>query len=1045
MTKLSSTINESIQKLMDLSDEMTNIEKTTSLTNDEVKELDEQLGAIDTRSSRKELREFAVEAGKLGKDSVDSVRKFVEEANMINVALGEDLGKDAVTEIMKLADIFGDSALDIGSAINSIGQASVATEAFQVDFLKRTAAIGKAVNITSKELLGYGAALEINGATAETSGTAMLNFFGDFIKKADEFGAIAGYAKGELRKLMDEKGTNAAFIDFLQHLDKGSKNTKDLLNKLEDMGIDGARGSNALLILAKNTSDVIEQQKVGAESAGSIIDEYDKRNNNAAAQAEKTMKKLQAVMIPIWNTIGGFFIGLGKVLVDNIGLIIGFGKTLVIGATGLLSYKAAVWLASGGLRVMAASIYSTIVPLGIQRAAALASATVTSLLAGNTVAAAMSFRLLTTALAANPIGLIAAGIAGLVAVMTAFRGESEQQQTVLSGLKKASEDVAVAYGMEERKLYDLLTAARDERKSKEERLSLIKRINSISPEFLGHLDEENIKTTAAKDAIDNYLVSFRKKVEAQAMEQAYVEAMKKSVEAEVAFQKVHEEVMKDVEQRFKDQNVRMVEDYIRNKELMSKAAVVAANEEMNLIKKVADKKGVTLGMGGGDAVGGGGGGLDDSLASVKAKTQAIVKERVKGFEDLKKEEYRISKESLEDYFILEKAKMLELRNHGVFSEMEYQDILITLEEKRLIAVKILNLDYNESTAQAELDIQQQKYDELEKKHKKYMSVLLGESGTFGEPTGSGSKKGSGPSSGTPSPTTGDGSTDKYIQQINELKEYTSIAGDLVNTLHDIQIQAIENELTTFENAQNTKRKTLDRDLKAGIVSQEQYDAKMAEIDEQSMQRQRELKEAQWKKNKDAAVLQSIQNGLMMVSYALASGIPPPGNFILAALMGGLAAVQTGLIANQPMPQFYQGGDTWVTGASDNRRYRARTTRSIAGGGRFSEPTVGLVGERGPEYVIPNYIYGDPKFANVIGALEAARTTRQYYSGGESGAAIGSASNTSTTDAYIMQGNMIMSKLLERLEQPIIAKTYFGLQEFHEADDLEKLAREKGKF
>jgi hypothetical protein len=41
----------------------------------------------------------------------------------------------------------------------------------------------------------------------------------------------------------------------------------------------------------------------------------------------------------------------------------------------------------------------------------------------------------------------------------------------------------------------------------------------------------------------------------------------------------------------------------------------------------------------------------------------------------------------------------------------------------------------------------------------------------------------------------------------------------------------------------------------------------------------------------------------------------------------------------------------------------------------------LIGERGPELVIPNYIYTSPKFANVMAMLEGAIYSKQFKGGG----------------------------------------------------------------
>lgn len=277
-----------------VSDELADIEKVTTLTTSEVRGLNKELGAIDTRTTTSKLRSISVEAGKLGIDGVQSVRNFVTEANQIDVALGEDLGEGAITKIGKVAGIFDTSLLKIGSGINDIGQKSSANEAFVTDFLFRLAGVGPTVKIAAGDLLGFGAVLDINGAQVEASSTALQNFFIDFAKNSEKFGKVVGFTKGELQKLIDEKGINAAFLTFLKRLKETSTSSDVLLRKLEAMDIDGTRGANTFLVLANNIAAVEEQQKIAnaaIEEGSSITNEYEKRNNNLAATIAKIEKE----------------------------------------------------------------------------------------------------------------------------------------------------------------------------------------------------------------------------------------------------------------------------------------------------------------------------------------------------------------------------------------------------------------------------------------------------------------------------------------------------------------------------------------------------------------------------------------------------------------------------------------------------------------------------------------------------------------------------------------------------------------------------------
>ncbi len=79
-----------------LEDSLADIRKTTKLTVDKVKKLNTELGKIDTRTSRSDLREMAVVAGQLGISQKD-ILPFVDSIDKLNVALGAEIQGGAST------------------------------------------------------------------------------------------------------------------------------------------------------------------------------------------------------------------------------------------------------------------------------------------------------------------------------------------------------------------------------------------------------------------------------------------------------------------------------------------------------------------------------------------------------------------------------------------------------------------------------------------------------------------------------------------------------------------------------------------------------------------------------------------------------------------------------------------------------------------------------------------------------------------------------------------------------------------------------------
>ncbi|MBQ9474103.1 MAG: hypothetical protein IJU81_06805 [Bacteroidales bacterium] len=64
--------------------------------------------------------------------------------------------------------------LAIGSAVNSLGQASTANEGYMVEFMKRLGGIAAQAGLSADQILGYASALDQNGQ-AYSSLVSLIN------------------------------------------------------------------------------------------------------------------------------------------------------------------------------------------------------------------------------------------------------------------------------------------------------------------------------------------------------------------------------------------------------------------------------------------------------------------------------------------------------------------------------------------------------------------------------------------------------------------------------------------------------------------------------------------------------------------------------------------------------------------------------------------------------------------------------------------------------------------------------------------------------
>jgi TP901 family phage tail tape measure protein len=294
-----------------LSDSFADVAKTTGLTMEQVKDLYGELRSLDTRTSNARLLELAVTAGKLGITGSANIKAFVEEADKIEVALGQDLGEDAINRIGKLSNIFGVSMTKIGNVVNRLGAASAASEDFIVNFSARLAGIAPNANIAYESVAGLASTLDSLGQTEELSGTAVGQTIMAMFKDTAGFAKVARMSVEDFTRLLNGDA-NAALIKVLQGLKGNNEGMAQMSARMDAVGIDGARAISVIGTLANNIEMLKEQQKMATDeitSGNSMLQEFNTKNENMAANLEKIGKRIQG-----WFVNSGFVGWLGNVV-----------------------------------------------------------------------------------------------------------------------------------------------------------------------------------------------------------------------------------------------------------------------------------------------------------------------------------------------------------------------------------------------------------------------------------------------------------------------------------------------------------------------------------------------------------------------------------------------------------------------------------------------------------------------------------------------------------------------------------------------------------
>ncbi|MCH8491035.1 MAG: phage tail tape measure protein, partial [Oceanicaulis sp.] len=307
VTGLVLSLKSTIDYSKELDDKLADVRKTTSLTAYEVEQLDGLLSKLGTRTSRMDLLSFAEEGGRLGYDNVEELYEFVDAANKISVALGPDFRgnvEETIRTMGKLAEQYqvgadiGASVPEamqmIGSAINEVGMAGSNTAPFLVDYLKRMVGISAQAKISAQDTIGFAAALDEAGQTAEVSGTVMSNLVTKLFKKTGDFAKAANMDLGKFSKLLDND-VNEALLVFFENINATDGGLAEFVENIDGLGIDGQRATGVLATLAANVDKIRQRQMLANQALRentSLQDEYNIKNENFAATVEKLQKRI---------------------------------------------------------------------------------------------------------------------------------------------------------------------------------------------------------------------------------------------------------------------------------------------------------------------------------------------------------------------------------------------------------------------------------------------------------------------------------------------------------------------------------------------------------------------------------------------------------------------------------------------------------------------------------------------------------------------------------------------------------------------------------
>lgn len=550
------TVKKCVEVYAKMDDEMTNVRKYTGQAADEVERMNEDFKKMDTRTPRQKLNQLAEDAGRLGITSTAAVEDFVDGADKINVALGDDLGDKAVSQIGKLAQMFGEdktkglrgAMLATGSAVNELAQNSSASAGYLVDFTARVAGVGKQAGFTQAQIMGLASVLDQNMQQDETAATAVQNLLAKMFQDSARFAKIAGLNVKEFAKTLKEDA-NGALLQFLAAM-RAKGGFADLAPMFEEMKMDGSRATGVLTVLADKLDDIKTAQNLANEAYSegtSVLNEFETQNESVQAQLDKASKKFLDLSIELGQKLypaARYCISAASLGVRSLSTLVDFVKDywriLIVLTAAIVTYTAvskAKLIADKAqmawLNIMILREKAHLVLVGLKTSALKTMAIVQMALTREIKLTTAAQMLWNKVLLANPITAVIAVVVGLTAAIVTLSKETSTAEQAQRDYNDAVTEANKQAAEEEASIMRLVSAIQSNTSAESDRKAALEELNGkLMSQHLGNITEEAVRTGQATRQIQSYIDMMKKKIVIDGLQKKLAESIAKQAEDE---------------------------------------------------------------------------------------------------------------------------------------------------------------------------------------------------------------------------------------------------------------------------------------------------------------------------------------------------------------------------------------------------------------------------------------------------------------------------------------------------------------------------------
>lgn len=991
-----------ITKNAELDDSLANIRKTTGMTMLEVQKLNSQLGKINTRTGRSELREIAVVAGQLGIAKQD-IFAFTESVDKLNVALGDEFkggAEEVATEMGKLRNVLtdmksgnvADDMLRIGNAVNELGAAGFATGPVVADFASRIGGVGISLGLTSDEVLGLSATLQELNVNTERGGTGVIRILQKMTQNTDTFAKVAGMSVKDFEQLVNTD-LYGAFIKVIEGSRRSGQSATALSGIIKELEVSGIGASEIFAKLGSNTGLLAEKVALAGKSlqgTDSIMAEFNIKNATLGAVIAKLQKDFYSLVT--MPGVTNFFKNQVYHVVElvnwlkDLPLILEKYRILLIAVSG----ATLAWIAAKTKSIQVGILHNLMLKEGIGlrlkdqivMTVLIAKEELLTIWKGKGTVAT---KLATTAqyawnaaLKANPIGLVIIALTALIAAVKAYEKYNSEavrleqlKESTGKRLNTVNSVLANNYTKLNDQIRDLNKLSVQEKIDLQDKID--KNIKLAESELLvmearqKKIQADNSKPTVWQRAV-NYVSAGGNPLLAESDNIADgLENGRKAAEKFDESLKTLRDNLKSLKDQGREfgniMNAEAIgnaimgksqgelEEKLRNYQIALKDTVAGSEKYLRIQQKIKDVNKelskFSLDPGG-----------DGSVSSKLKELNNLLKEHIELLEQQvteDPEQAKITARKIADY-----KNQIQVIEELIKKLQEEANLERQIEELRktpftkLSSIKSPGLETSSNAPLPEPGTATGVYNES-----------WDDQSEVGKPT----------------------ETQIWAKKANQF--ITGYVEPVLNGLMSIDqaMAAYENaQLAKDERANEEKKKNLKRQLDGKIISQKQYDAEVAKLDQEMDAKKRKLQHDQAVRNKEISLVQAIINTAQAVTAALTL---PVAGVALAVIAGLLGAIQIGLILATPVPEAATGrykaiqrakqaamGSYDVIGQSDGKYYPGVPYDPKFGTGIPGRPL--LVNETGNEIVIDpdttkNLIMNYPE---VIKAINMARVPQR---------------------------------------------------------------------